>query len=149
MEQPSISLSWGDLVDRLAILEIKAEHIRDRTACSKLRDEIDALRGSTQPFFDLGDRAETLFHKIKAINYLLWDLENAVRQCGGQNDFGENFVTLARCIFKANRERHALKSLVESETKSKIVEHKHYSVDLSQRKLDSIISKAKSILEEP
>ncbi len=120
-------ISIGELIDKMSILEIKAERIIEP---AKLRNvetelailnEIKSTAGLDQP--DMRPFAE----ELKSINIELWNIENEIRELEGLQDFGERFVVLARNVYLTNDRRARLKQKINLVYGSDIIEEKSYS----------------------
>ena len=118
--------SIGELVDRITILRIKAERIPDPAKLHNVRSEL-ALLEALQREEDLADEPlNALVDDLAAVNARLWDVEEALRICERESDFGLRFVALARSVYATNDERAALKRAVNSLYGSALVEEKSY-----------------------
>jgi hypothetical protein len=123
---PFAPVSWGELLDKITILEIKKERIGDP----------DALRNVTREHERLLEIAGTagrqppiapLVEQLGSINTQLWDIEDAIRQKEALADFGAEFVQLARSVYKSNDVRAALKREINRAMNSALVEEKSYA----------------------
>lgn len=123
---PRITVSWGELIDKIAILEIKRERIVAKEAARNVEKELDILRGIAEPVLAL-NKVAALKLRLDAINRDLWDIENLLRQGELEGDFGPTFVSLARSVYKKNDERAALKRKINRILQSELVEEKSYS----------------------
>ena len=113
-----IEVSKGELIDKITILEIKDERVKDEEKLKNIRHELDVL---------LKYEFETSHKKdLKHVNNTLWDLEDGIRKLEGLNDFGVDFIDKARNIYKFNDERARIKKLINLEQGSDIVEEKSY-----------------------
>jgi hypothetical protein len=124
---PRVPISIGELLDKISILEVKAERIADSGKRANVLAELTALD-------EVGralrlDRAEVgdLRTRLRAVNGELWDIEDAIRECERRADFGEAFVGLARSVYRTNDERAALKRLINELAGSRLVEEKSYA----------------------
>ena len=120
-------VSPGELLDKLTILDIKAERIDDAEKRSNVQHERQVLE-------EVWDEAnletrETvrLRAELKRVNEALWEIEDAIRDEERARRFGDRFIELARAVYVTNDERAALKKAINSELGSKIVEEKSYS----------------------
>jgi hypothetical protein len=120
-------IAIGELIDKITILEIKAERIPDADKLRNVRAELDLLR-------DLRDRAglntaemSGLADELRAINVVLWEIEDDIRACEAQGDFGPRFVALARGVYHSNDRRSAVKKRINLAFGSAIVEEKSYA----------------------
>ena len=123
---PRIPVSWGELIDKIAILEIKRERIGAKKAVRNVEKELDILRGIAEPILAINNVA-ALKARLDAINRDLWDIENSLRQEESEGDFGPAFVSLARSVYKKNDERAALKRKINRILQSELIEEKSYS----------------------
>ncbi|HEY7662509.1 MAG TPA: DUF6165 family protein [Xanthobacteraceae bacterium] len=118
-------ISVGELMDKITILEIKSERIKNAAQLENVRYELAALRG-----MQLGevDRAELdkLCAELKQVNARLWDVEDAIRDCDARGDFGDAFVELARAVYRLNDERARLKRVISLASGSRLIEEKSY-----------------------
>ncbi|MGA7485352.1 MAG: DUF6165 family protein [Xanthobacteraceae bacterium] len=120
-----VPISVGELMDKITILEIKSERIKDPGQLANVRHELGALRAIR---FDKPDRAalDELCAGLKRVNAKLWDVEDAIRECDARGDFGEAFVELARAVYRLNDERAQLKKAISLLSGSRLVEEKSY-----------------------
>ena len=118
-----VQISLGELVDKITILEIKSEKIFNLAALAHINDELDALRRVSTPKVD-----QKSIDELKAVNLELWDVEDELRQCEREKDFGESFVGMARSVYLLNDRRAAIKKKINTTYGSKLVEEKSYSV---------------------
>ncbi|HZV56608.1 MAG TPA: DUF6165 family protein [Sphingobium sp.] len=123
---PSVPVSWGELLDKLTILEIKRERIARADARTHIDLEYRALGAAAASVLDV-DGITPLVRQLKRVNALLWDIEDAIREQEAQAAFGTVFVCLARCVYKTNDERAALKRRINALLRSELVEEKSYA----------------------
>ncbi|RKQ68258.1 DUF6165 family protein [Oceanibaculum indicum] len=125
-----VPVSWGELIDKIAILEIKSERIADAAKLANVRTELTALadvRDANLPSESkVLDDLATLTADIKKVNEALWEIEDDIRDCERDKDFGEHFVELARSVYKTNDRRAALKRDINMLLGSALVEEKSY-----------------------
>ena len=117
----------GELIDKLTILEIKAERVPDPSKLFNVRRELALLGDLKRSRGISGRRLDSLTAELKRTNCALWEIEDAIRQCERMGDFGPDFVALARRVYQENDRRAALKRDINVLFKSAIVEEKHYS----------------------
>lgn len=117
-----IPVSIGELYDKYSILEIKYERIKDLTKLEFVKREMDYLK----PFIDEHDLNETLRDQIKAINEKLWDIEDRIRIKESLNEFDQEFISIARSVYKTNDERNVVKNEIDKIFKSDIKDIKSY-----------------------
>lgn len=121
---PYIPVSWGEVIDKITILEIKSERILNTNAQENIRNELNALR----PFeLDIMTVELTeLKKKLLSVNIALWDIEEKVRQCEAAQKFDKKFIELARSVYIKNDERAKIKNKINVSTKSTLIEEKSY-----------------------
>jgi hypothetical protein len=126
--QPILApIAIGELIDKITILEVKAERIQDPHKAHNVRAELELLR-------DLRARAglntpemSALADELRSINVALWEIEDAIRACEAKGDFGPRFVELARGVYQSNDRRSAVKKRINLAFGSLIVEEKSYA----------------------
>jgi hypothetical protein len=123
---PSVPVSWGELLDKITILEIKEERIADPAARSNVRRELGLLRAIAAPALE-EPAATRLLATLRRINERLWDIEDDIRRKEAQADFGPAFIALARAVYKTNDQRAALKKELNGLLNSELVEEKSYA----------------------
>jgi len=121
----SAPVSWGELIDKITILEIKLEHISDPQKLANVKHEHDMLT-QTRDHHELPDGLADLTAKLKDINQQLWNIEDDIRDQERQKDFGDAFIQLARAVYFTNDKRAALKKDVNILMGSDLVEEKSY-----------------------
>lgn len=121
-----IDVSVGEIMDKLTILEIKAEKIQDQDKLANVHKERESLLPVVdQPAYQT-DEVRRLFTALKEINMKLWDIEDAIRQKEADKAFDKSFIELARAVYFTNDERAALKKQINLATGSELVEEKSY-----------------------
>ncbi|NEZ03256.1 hypothetical protein G4Y73_03725 [Wenzhouxiangella sp. XN201] len=122
-----IPVSPGELLDKLAILEIKLERIDDAAKRAYIERE-HALLSQVWKQAGVDDEVVAEFRlALRRVNEALWDIENAIRSHESRSDFGEDFVQLARSVYIRNDERAAIKKRINEALGSDIREEKSYS----------------------
>ena len=124
-----IPASVGELIDKITILEIKQQRIADAAKQLNISRELQALMAVVEEQelgYPLGALAE-LGQQLSAVNQQLWDIEDDIRECERQADFGTRFVELARAVYHRNDERAALKRRINEQCGSELVEEKSYA----------------------
>ena len=120
-----VPISVGELMDKISILEIKSERIKNPSQLENVVHELKALRAVR-----LGemDRAtlDKLSAELKRVNATLWDVEDAIRDCEARGDFGDRFIELARAVYRLNDERARLKKVINLASGSRLFEEKSY-----------------------
>jgi tetratricopeptide (TPR) repeat protein len=117
----------GELVDRITILEIKAERIDDPAKQRHVRHELALLRTLQAEEKLNGPLLDDLQSKLKAVNAELWGIEDNIRMCEKNGDFGPSFIALARAVYRQNDQRAALKLEINRLSGSTIIEEKSYA----------------------
>jgi hypothetical protein len=117
----------GELIDRITILEIKAERINDARKLANIRAELAMLRRARDESLDRADWLDRLAAALKSVNAELWEIEDRIRECERRGDFGVGFVELARAVYRTNDRRAAIKREINARLDSAIVEEKSYA----------------------
>jgi hypothetical protein len=123
MTSPTIPVSWGELLDKIAILEIKTHRLRTPDARANAAIELDLLQRAIPLQPGIADRQAALL----AVNTRLWRIEDLIREKEAAADFGPAFVTLARAVYYENDERGRIKRDLNRLLHSALVEEKQYS----------------------
>ena len=126
MSELLVPVSFGELLDKIAILQIKSERMSDPAKLANVRKELSALEHSWMQHPAAGGDIAQLRAQLKAVNERLWDIEDEIRDCENAGDFGEKFISLARSVYITNDRRAALKREVNSTLGSGLVEEKSY-----------------------
>ncbi|MDK9696941.1 MAG: DUF6165 family protein [Siculibacillus sp.] len=120
-----VPVAWGELVDKITILEIKSERIADPAKLANVVTELGLLRerlGTVE-----NDPAIARLHAaLKAVNEALWRIEDDIRDCERDGDFGPKFIELARSVYRTNDRRAELKREINLALGSAILEEKSY-----------------------
>ncbi len=119
-------LSVGELIDKITILEIKAERIGEPGKLANIRRELALLRQLQTDAGLTGARMDAFAAELKRINETLWVIEDDIRECEAAADFGARFVALARGVYHNNDRRAAIKREINLAFGSEIVEEKSY-----------------------
>ena len=127
MNKILIEVSVGELLDKISILEIKKEKIKDTDKLKFINDEYLILKKQLDENITLSDQLKKLYEELKAINTKLWDIEDNKRMCEKNSDFGENFIKLSRDVHFFNDDRAKIKLAINDITGSKIKEIKQYT----------------------
>jgi len=122
-----IEVGPGELIDKITILRIKSERMSDAAKLANVRHELDVLEKARAENLADSDGLRRLEAALKAVNEALWVIEDDIRQCEADRDFGTKFVELARAVYKQNDKRAALKKEINLLTGSSIVEEKSYT----------------------
>jgi hypothetical protein len=121
-----VPVSFGELIDKITILEIKAERIADPQKAANVRNELGLLTAARARLKIANDAAAPLQAELKRVNAALWDIEDRIRDCERTKDFGPAFIELARSVYRTNDRRAELKRRLSELTGSAIVEEKSY-----------------------
>jgi len=119
-------ISAGELLDKISILEIKVKKIRDKNNKKEVNKEYKILKKIQNSSIQLDSKIKKLFNSIKKINIKLWNVEDQLRVCEKNKDFGKNFIKLARNVYFNNDKRAKIKSEINKILKSNIKEVKQY-----------------------
>ena len=127
MNKILVEVSVGELLDKISILEIKKEKIKDPEKLKFINDEFNILKDQLNKNVKSDEKLDNLFISLKEINSKLWVIENEKRMCEKNSDFGEKFVKLSRDVHFLNDERAKIKLLINEQSGSKIKEVKQYT----------------------
>ncbi len=122
----AVPVSHGELIDKITILEIKSERMRDPGKLANVRDELQVLGGlgADDPAAHTDIAAERA--ELKRINESLWDIEDAIRLKERNRAFDARFIELARAVYQTNDRRAAVKRAINLKLGSRLVEEKSY-----------------------
>ncbi len=118
-----VPISWGELVDKITILEIKAERIDDPKKLANVTRELWLLNRKLSP---VATQVLRLKLRLKEVNAKLWDIEDEIRDCERAKDFGPRFIELARAVYVTNDQRADVKREINFALSSELVEEKSY-----------------------
>ena len=127
MNKIIVEVSVGELLDKISILEIKKEKIKDNDKLKFIDDEYKILKSEFDKNVKSDERLKQLFKVLKEINSRLWIIEDDKRLCEKNSDFGEKFVKLSRDVHLLNDDRAKLKLEINNYTGSRIKEIKQYT----------------------
>ena len=119
-------VSVGELLDKISILEIKLEKISDKNSLEQLKKEYKILKENQNSTIKLEGKIEDLFKSLKNINLKLWNVEDRLRICEKNKEFGKEFIELAREVYFNNDKRSKIKSEINKILGSNIREVKQY-----------------------
>jgi hypothetical protein len=125
MSIPHIPTSWGELIDKITILEIKVERLTAEAARANAARELGLLREIAGPVL-AGGEAAALTARLKALNETLWEIEDRIRDHERSGRFDEAFIELARSVYKRNDERGTVKRQINLALGSDLIEEKSY-----------------------
>ena len=120
-----VPVSWGELVDKITILQIKSDRMKDEAKLANVRKELALLAQKLGPNAENTDVVR-LTGDLQAVNIELWDIEDEIRDCENVGDFGPRFVALARAVYITNDKRSDVKRQINTVLGSGLVEEKSY-----------------------
>jgi hypothetical protein len=127
MNKILVEVSVGELLDKISILEIKQDKIKDPNKLAFINTEHSILKDQLEKNVQSSSQLEQLFNSLKEINAKLWMIEDDKRQCEKDKDFGEKFIKLSRDVHFLNDDRAKIKLEINNLTGSKIKEIKEYT----------------------
>ena len=127
MNKILIEVSIGELLDKISILKIKKENIKDIEKLKFINNEYEVLNDQLVKNVKSDEKLESLFQLLKEINSKLWLIEDEKRMCEKSSDFGEKFIKLSRDVHFLNDERAKIKLEINNHTGSVIKEIKEYT----------------------
>ena len=127
MNKILVEISVGELLDKISILEIKKEKIKDTEKLKFINDEHTILKDQLDQNVKSDEKLNDLFQTLKEINAKLWVIEDDKRMCEKKSDFTENFIKLSRDVHFLNDDRAKIKLEINNHTGSKIKEIKEYT----------------------
>jgi len=127
MNKILVEVSVGELLDKISILEIKKDKIKDQDKLKFVIDEHEILKEQLDKNIKTDEKINKLYQSLKEINAKLWVIEDDKRQCEKESDFGEKFIKLSRDVHFLNDDRAKIKLEINNLTGSKIKEIKEYT----------------------
>lgn len=127
MKTPKISVSWGELFDKMTILEIKLENLKSKSSLKNVKKEHNQLRTIFDQSFLNNTNADRLIKELRLINQSLWKIEDKVRDKERIKTFDNDFIELARSVYLTNDERSRIKNKINYVFGSELVEEKSYT----------------------
>ena len=127
MNKILVEVSVGELLDKISILEIKKEKIKDPEKLKFIDNEYNVLKTQLNQNIKTDEKLETLFKSLKEINSKLWGIEDDKRLCEKNSDFTEKFIKLSRDVHFLNDNRAKIKLEMNEHTGSTIKEIKEYT----------------------
>ena len=127
MNKILVEVSVGELLDKISILEIKQEKIKNAESLKFIKDEYNILKAELHKNVKTDDKLKNLFNSLKEINSKLWIIEDDKRMCEKNKDFSEKFIKLSRDVHFLNDNRAKIKLEINNQTGSKIKEIKEYT----------------------
>ncbi len=127
MNTPKVPISWGELFDKITILQIKLDTLTSKKALENVEREHKQLQAIFMRFFSENAQANQLLVDLKPINQHLWDIEDKIREKERRKSFDDEFVQLARSVYITNDERSRLKREINDVFGSELIEEKSYA----------------------
>ncbi len=127
LEPIFVEVAPGELIDKITILEVKNERIADANKLRNVRHELAILTMARNHAIEPSAGLERLTSELKRVNESLWEIEDAIRLCERQQDFGPRFIELARSVYRENDRRAGLKRDINDLLQSRIIEEKSYA----------------------
>ncbi len=126
MNSPQVPISWGELFDKITILQIKLENLTSKDALENVERECKQLRSIFIKYFPESTEAKQLEEELKQINQQLWDIEDKIRDKERNRSFDDEFIQLARSVYIINDGRSRIKRKINDVFGSEFVEEKSY-----------------------
>jgi len=127
MNKILVEVSVGELLDKISILEIKKDRIKDSDKVKFINEEYEVLKNELEKNIKIDEKLAKFFTALKNVNSKLWIIEDEKRKCEKESDFGENFIRLSRDVHFLNDTRAKIKLDINNHTGSKIKEIKEYT----------------------
>ena len=127
MNKILVEVSVGELLDKISILEIKKDRIKDSDKLKFINDEYEVLKNELEKNIKIDEKLAKFFVALKNINSKLWIIEDEKRKCENDSNFGEDFIRLSRDVHFLNDTRAKIKLDINNYTGSKIKEIKEYT----------------------
>ena len=121
-----VEVAPGELIDKLTILEIKRERIRDPAKQANVEVEFAALQSACEAAVPTSDALLALRAQLREVNTRLWEIEDEIRDCERRQNFGQEFVALARAVYRTNDRRSEIKREINRLLGSSLIEEKSY-----------------------
>ena len=119
-------ISAGELFDKISIIEIKKNKIKDKTKRNIILKELSSLQKTVNENIEKSKSLTKLYKKLKTVNLKLWKIEDDIRDCERKRNFKNKFIKLARAVYFTNDDRSRVKNKINRLTKSNISEVKSY-----------------------
>ena len=127
MNKILVEVSVGELLDKISILEIKKDRIKDSNKLKFIDEEYEVLKNELEKNIKIDEKLAKFFTALKNVNSKLWIIEDEKRKCEKESDFGENFIRLSRDVHFLNDDRAKIKLEMNNHTGSIIKEIKEYT----------------------
>ena len=122
----TVEVSYGEMLDKISILEIKLEKVSDPGQRENISRELGILSAARDQGLADGPDFSAIYQGLKDVNLQLWQIEDDIRDCERRQDFGDQFIALARSVYRINDRRAALKRELNELLGSPLVEEKLY-----------------------
>jgi hypothetical protein len=126
MKTPEVPVSWGDLIDKITILEIKAARLQNPAAVANVDKELRLLEAKAADAFNSAREMQALKDRLTKVNEALWEIEDKIREKEARREFDADFIALARSVYKNNDQRAAIKREINIVLASDLMEEKSY-----------------------
>lgn len=127
MKKIEVEVSIGELLDKITILEIKQERIKQEDKLKNIQKELSQLLRVKNESLNFNDEIDELYQSLKSTNEALWEIEDEIRNCERVKDFGPQFIQLARKVYNQNDIRCMIKRELNEKLGSELKEEKSYS----------------------
>jgi hypothetical protein len=127
MKSPKAPISWGELLDKITILQIKLQNLNSKVALENVEHECKQLQSIFNQHFPASAEAQLLEKELKQINQQLWDIEDKIRDKERNGSFDDEFIQLARSVYITNDKRSRIKRKINDAFGSELIEEKSYS----------------------
>ena len=127
MKTPQVPISWGELFDKITILQIKLENLEEKNALENVKIEHGQLYSIFNQVFSENTIANQLMTDLKLVNQKLWKIEDMIRDKERSKIFDEEFIELARKVYFTNDERSRVKRNINEIFGSELIEEKSYA----------------------
>ena len=127
MNSPQVPISWGELFDKITILQIKLENLTSKDALENVEREFKQLQSIFIKYFPENTEAKQLEEELKQINQKLWDIEDKIRDKERNRSFDDEFIQLARNVYITNDECSRVKRKINGIFRSELVDAKSYA----------------------
>ena len=125
-ETPYVAVSWGELIDKISILEIKKDKIKEIKALKNIDSELNILMEFYNKKIDIKNILSNYKNELKEVNLELWEIEDKIREKERKKEFDADFIQIARMVYIKNDYRSVLKRKINITLKSEIVEEKNH-----------------------
>ena len=127
MNTANIPISWGELFDKITILQIKLKNLKTKNALKNVKTEYDQLSTIFNKNFSKNINAKKLISDLKKVNQKLWDIEDLIRDKERNKTFDKDFIELARSVYFTNDDRSRIKRNINETFGSELIEEKSYN----------------------